>query len=304
MPNQLLIPILLGLMISILIAGSFMSSAQPPGNYLDLDDANRIYYEYNHAKKSKDQPTFILSHGLASSMFDLKPLATKLQDYGSVLNWDRLSYGYSFANIPDSLTIQYTYRRTQQLLAGLDIRHPFIYVGYSLGTIHAIHFQRQNPDLVKALILIDPPLQAEKLRERNYYNTYLPSFIESLQQNIFQARFGWSQLKARFRVLAGREDPQREPIYSLKHQQASLIEAQAFPRFLDQVDYSSSFGKLPLLVFSRGRGVDLKIVKDFVSLSQHSAHKIYPSFGHSDFISPEASGLISKDIVDFLESIQ
>ena len=270
-------------------------------NRLLLDQNNQIYYEYSFDQTQSNQPVFLLSHGLAGSMLDMKPLATKLSVYGSVLNWDRLSYGKSKAILPTPLTVEFTRKRTEALLNGLSIKRPIIYVAYSLGTVHAVHFQRQNPHLVNALVLIDPPLPAEKLRERNFYNTRLPGFIETLKRDRLFAMIGWRQLKAFVRTLIGMEEPERQAIYSLGHTEASIAEAESFPDFIDEVDYQTSFDNLPLLVFSRGMAVDRKVVKAFVGLSKNSEHIIYPDFTHSDFISLQAATSLSNDISKFLE---
>ncbi|WP_235834573.1 alpha/beta fold hydrolase [Actinomadura logoneensis] len=100
-----------------------------------------------------DAPTLLLSSGLGGAWFDWEPVIELLGDRYRVLAFDRPGLGLSpAARRPASL------RRDVGVLADLarTSPEPVTVVAHSMAGFHAEALARLHPDLVRALVLVDP----------------------------------------------------------------------------------------------------------------------------------------------------
>ncbi|MFC6882814.1 alpha/beta fold hydrolase [Actinomadura yumaensis] len=100
-----------------------------------------------------DGPPLLVTSGLGGAWFDWAPTLARLDGTYRLTVFDRPGLGRSPAgNAPPSL------RREVAILAGLAARagEPVTVVAHSMGGFHAEAFARQRPDLVKAMVLVDP----------------------------------------------------------------------------------------------------------------------------------------------------
>lgn len=99
----------------------------------------------------------VLLHGfLANKNYWIK-LIPRLAG-NNIITLDLLGFG----NAPKPKTSQYTYDEhvtyIQSKLQELGVKTPFILAGHSTGAILAARFALQNPNAVKKLIMLNPPL--------------------------------------------------------------------------------------------------------------------------------------------------
>ncbi|WP_245627859.1 alpha/beta fold hydrolase [Actinomadura oligospora] len=100
-----------------------------------------------------DAPTLLLSTGLGGAWFDWEPVIALLSDRYRVLAFDRPGLGLSpAARRPASL------RRDVAVLADLARTSggPVTVVAHSMAGFHAEGLARLYPELVRALVLVDP----------------------------------------------------------------------------------------------------------------------------------------------------
>lgn len=124
----------------------------------------RIYSINNlniHTLRSNSQKTpLILLHGLMLSGACWIPTARELEkDYEVILPDSRghghssaLDHGYSYENLA---------RDVSKLITTLKLKNPIV-LGHSMGGMTAAVLASQNPNLLKALILVDPPFLTTK----------------------------------------------------------------------------------------------------------------------------------------------
>lgn len=101
-----------------------------------------------------DGPPVLLDSGLGGAWFDWDPVVALLRDAYRVTVFDRPGLGASpAATAPPSL------RRDVALVAALAERgagRPVTIVAHSMAAFHAEALARVRPDLVRALVLVDP----------------------------------------------------------------------------------------------------------------------------------------------------
>ena len=99
----------------------------------------------------------VLLHGFLANKNYWSKLIPQLGDQ-TVIALDLLGFG----NAPKPKTSQYTYsshiEHIQTQLKNLKIKSPFILAGHSMGAVIAARFALQNPNAVKKLIVLNPPL--------------------------------------------------------------------------------------------------------------------------------------------------
>ncbi|WP_433333168.1 alpha/beta fold hydrolase [Spirillospora sp. CA-294931] len=105
-----------------------------------------------------DGPPLLVSSGLGSAWFDWKPTVELLRARHRVVNFDRPGLGLSpVGQAPPSL------RRDVAILAGLARRErvPVTLVAHSMAGFHAEGLARLHPELVRALVLVDPSYERD-----------------------------------------------------------------------------------------------------------------------------------------------
>lgn len=99
----------------------------------------------------------VLLHGFLANKNYWTKLIPRLEN-NNVIALDLLGFG----NAPKPKTSQYTYsshiEHIQTQLKNLKIKSPFILAGHSMGAVIAARFALQNPNAVKKLIMLNPPL--------------------------------------------------------------------------------------------------------------------------------------------------
>jgi pimeloyl-ACP methyl ester carboxylesterase len=111
-----------------------------------------------HSIVSGSGPPVILIHGLAASLKDWGSLMPAIASLGC-RTWalDLPGHGDSQKPVdPEFYSTGAFFAAIEDWLADLPDQPPYILVGHSLGGYFSLRFTLRNPELVRALVLIDP----------------------------------------------------------------------------------------------------------------------------------------------------
>src|SRR4051794_11572630 len=105
-------------------------------------------------------PAVLLVHGIAEAAETLAPLADALPGRARVIAYDRRGYGSSGAPEPYEATT--AHERAEDAAAVLRAvgAVPAVVYGNGFGALVALDLLVRRPDLVRAAVLVDPPLFA------------------------------------------------------------------------------------------------------------------------------------------------
>lgn len=101
-------------------------------------------------------PAVLLVHGTAPAAWGTLPAS--LAATNRVVTYDRRTFGDSPAPAPPSLTVHASDAAAVIEASGA----PATIVGWSLGGVIALEVAATRPDLVEALVLLEPPLHAKR----------------------------------------------------------------------------------------------------------------------------------------------
>src|SRR5215212_1454119 len=99
----------------------------------------------------------LLIHGTAARLWGA--CARELAEYGRVIAYDRRSFG---ASIHPPVSDLGRHREDAAALLRARDAVPAVVVGWSIGGVVALDLALEHPGLVRALVLIEPPLHAKR----------------------------------------------------------------------------------------------------------------------------------------------
>lgn len=101
--------------------------------------------------------TVLLVHGTAARLWG--PVAEELAASARTVDYDRRSFG---ASVHPPVTDLTRHRRDAAALLDALGSGPAVVVGWSIGGVVAIDLALEHPELVRALVLVEPPLHAKR----------------------------------------------------------------------------------------------------------------------------------------------
>jgi pimeloyl-ACP methyl ester carboxylesterase len=143
-----------------------------------------IYSEYYQNSSAKFKGTIIFENGSGTDITEWKSnpkFFNCVMKIGSVFLYDRNGLGKSPADVHLSsnnpITAKLVSDKLAKLLTQLHIKPPYILVTHSYGAIYSGYFTLSHPNLVKAIIMIDPvPKNFE------FSNTMIHKYAKGLQE--------------------------------------------------------------------------------------------------------------------------
>ncbi len=99
-------------------------------------------------------PDVLLEHGGGGTTQDWRLLEPLLAAHTRVFSYDRAGSGDSPRDDLGRGAVANS-QRLSKLIEKLEIRKPFVMVGYSLGGLYARHYAALHPDQVSAIVLLD-----------------------------------------------------------------------------------------------------------------------------------------------------
>ncbi|GAB3143017.1 alpha/beta fold hydrolase [Marisediminicola antarctica] len=103
-------------------------------------------------------PVVVLVHGIASSSVTFENLIPLITDRHRVIAVDLLGFGESLAPESATFTIEEHVEALEDTLDALRLRHPFVLVGHSMGSLIASRYAATNRKRVSKLVLVSPPV--------------------------------------------------------------------------------------------------------------------------------------------------
>ncbi len=121
---------------------------------------------FNYKKIGEGKPTIVIEAALGDVGKSWEEIQLEIAKYSTVITYDRLGLGKS----DSAKTVRSIENLSEELNLFLEqekLEAPFILVGHSLGGFIVRKYQRDHPDKVAGLILIDPTheYQYERLME-------------------------------------------------------------------------------------------------------------------------------------------
>ncbi|MBC7723950.1 MAG: alpha/beta hydrolase [Burkholderiaceae bacterium] len=103
-------------------------------------------------------PVVILVHGIASSAVTFENLVPLIDDRHRVIAIDLMGFGESVAPPDAQFTIEEHVEALAETLVSLRLRHPFVLVGHSMGSLIAARYAATHNRRVTKLVLVSPPV--------------------------------------------------------------------------------------------------------------------------------------------------
>jgi pimeloyl-ACP methyl ester carboxylesterase len=143
----------------VLLAAAINSSAAPPPGIPDgwTDGyvyANGIRIHYYHAGSNPRKPVMVMVHGVTDNGLCWTTLTWKLQDQYDIYMPDTRGHGLSdpFTPIDDADTLV---KDVAEFVRAMKFEKPIL-MGHSMGAATVMRLGAEDPDLAKAIIMLDP----------------------------------------------------------------------------------------------------------------------------------------------------
>jgi pimeloyl-ACP methyl ester carboxylesterase len=163
----IIVLLLILLIAPFLIPVSPLEDTVPPEQLADPDsrfvDINGLQVHYKIA--GQGEPTLVLLHGFAASVFSWREVMEPLSDIGTVMAFDRPAFGLTQRPLPGEWVGESPYGAETQveltvgLLDELGVERAIL-VGNSAGGTIALLTALTYPQRVQALVLVDPAVYA------------------------------------------------------------------------------------------------------------------------------------------------
>ena len=300
-----------------------------PGRIVNVNGLN-----YHLNCTGTGSPTIVLEAGLGESILSWYPVQAKFAKTTQVCAYDRAGLGWSDPAY-GLMSPEQVATNLHTLLRNASITPPFVLVCHSRGGIFCRNYYYQFTHEVKGLVLVDSTHEQGAFREYPYAQAdYLKQrtqiAIAPLLSRIGVIRLmGWanadrlpSPLPAD--ILAAKSAVQNRTDTTL----AVVNEIAMMRKSLDATTPPpSSLGKLPLVVLTAGKGIDIGLAEreatasnssvenavavarleralqeELAALSSNSRHVIAEKSGH--FIMYDQPDLLVSNVLELLNSIR
>jgi pimeloyl-ACP methyl ester carboxylesterase len=153
--------------LTLLIIGPLLIPMRPLKNTFsphELADDDSEFVEVNgldiHVKRrGQGEPTFLLLHGFAASLYTWHAVMESLSKLGSVIAFDRPGFGLSERPLTWGGKNPYSLKSQVELVTGLLDRYGIkraVMVGSSAGGTISLQVAQAYPERVSGLVLVDP----------------------------------------------------------------------------------------------------------------------------------------------------
>lgn len=256
-----------------LAAGTAQAAPDPwaayakPQTLAAVDGGRRI----NLVCQGKGAPTVILTAGLGGWSSAWATVAPDVARHVRVCAWDRAGYGFSDAS-PAPQTVAATTADLEAALTSARIKGPYVMVGHSAGAYEVLRFTDRHRADVAGIVLVDPSvpdqaarfaaLSPELTKADNTAMTLAANFQRQCGKRLADGslKAGDATWKTCFRMFPELPAPVTEALIAADRSpgrfdtKASLAE-QFAPSSAAVVDAKRTYGDLPLIVLTQGKGL-------------------------------------------------
>ncbi len=161
--------------------------------------ANGITIHYYRTGGDK-KPSILLLHGITDSGQCWLRVAHELEGSYEVITTDARGHGHSGTSTDFSIALLAD--DAAAVIQALGLEKPYVW-GHSMGAITAATFAAAYPDLVRAIVLEDPPLRDEPLIQTTPDKALFQTGSEQQEQNGWQWLFELRALPREERIARG-----------------------------------------------------------------------------------------------------
>ena len=281
----------------------------PPGNLIDVGGFKMHIDCIGHGN-----PAVILdalSGGFSSYWAFIQPEVAKQV---RVCAYDRAGFGWSESD-PEPESPQRTAQILHALLTNAGIEGPFVLVGHSKGGLYVRQFAEMFPQEVAGLVLLDSAHPDQFQRHPDWLKgdtsvllRWMPLIKALLRLGVGHAYFALGG-EADFPDLPARQHAEIASAWSsVRYWQSQEASMSGAERIFQQSQSLGSLGDLPLMVISRGTGLDGgwgEQQAELAALSTNSAHLVVEDSTHVSLIfNPDHAQIVSQAILQVISSVQ
>jgi len=281
----------------------------PPGNLIDVGG-----FKMHIDCAGQGQPTVILealSGGFSSYWAWVQPEVAKQV---RVCAYDRAGFGWSESD-PEPESPQRTAETLHILLTNAGVEGPYVLVGHSKGGLYVRQFAEMFPQEMAGVVLLDSAHPDQFQRHPDWLQgdtsvllRWMPLIKALMRLGVGHAYFALGG-EVDFPELPARQHDEIASAWSsLRYWQSQEASLRAAERIFQQSQRLGSLGDLPLMVVSRGTGLDGgwgEQQDELAALSTNSAHMIVEDSTHVSLIfNPDHAQLVSQAILQVIGSVQ
>ncbi len=257
----------------------------------------------------KPGPAIVLVTGLGGSLEQWDTVQRGLSANAPVLAYDRTGMGFSDATREHDAVAQ------ADELAGLlnapELSPPFVIVSYSLSAMLARVFASRHPDLVGALVFLDPTVPAlQPATTPKAQLTFKRVYMRGAVSTTLKALVGYLRFKQFIRYRhdppTGVEEKERAIVESFHHWLALAGDALALDRSSQEAEETPGFGRGPVAVLSTIDPLETEAEpaaayqRNLAAKSSCGTFQSAPKLPHTTLLSdPNGSRAVTAFIRDF-----
>jgi pimeloyl-ACP methyl ester carboxylesterase len=265
----------------------------PPGQLYDVGETSLHLRRFGDGERN----TVLLEAGGARAMSSWWGwVVRRVRNDGTVASYDRAGLGWSLA-VSGDVSAQAGSERLRTLIHRSALPTPVILVAHSLGALHARVFTAQYPDLVAALVLVDPthPDQVSRLGVPPPGSRQLEAHVQRIiAAATVPALFHWACRSLVKRTPLGQLPPQDATAaagcyLTTRHLSATAAEGRAWKATVTQAAHVDQLG-VPVTIIS-GSVADpgwLVLQAEHLSLSSDSRHVVVAGASHDSLLLNDA----------------
>jgi pimeloyl-ACP methyl ester carboxylesterase len=154
------------------VSSQWKKSPEPPGGMIDIG-GRRLYARITGA----GGPAVVILHDILSYSPEWWEIQDRLSTLTRVVTYDRAGYGWSEAR-SDAGTSRRIVNDLESLLRQIELTGPCILVGHGIGGLYALQYAFAHPQLVCAVVLVDPVTMYERRFREGLSDTVFRNLID------------------------------------------------------------------------------------------------------------------------------
>lgn len=272
----------------------FAQIGEPPGRLIDVG-GRKLHI---HCTGS-GAPTVILEAGASSFSLDWSLVQPEIAKTNRVCSYDRARMGWSDPGPAD--TAANTVQDFKNLLRTVNEKGPYVLVGASMGGIYVRLYQKQYPDEVVGMVLVDPTHELRSFTTlegktvpiasitAEQYRTVLPKREVKIPRRPPQTGDPFTRLPENLYKTRLELDKRMIDSYppsvgpDIAGERALAEQATLAELYQARQRAPHSLGSLPLVILTRGLDTDKERIAaydELATMSTRSRHTVVADAGH------------------------
>lgn len=309
-----------GLLFQAVAAAADQARSPPPGRLVGVT-GGRIHIHCVGERGSR--PTIVVETGAGNWSVHWAAIQERLASSFRVCTYDRLGLGWSRTEMGADPAVAEAPVRLREALNQVGEAGPYVLIGHSYGGYLVRLFQREFPEDVAALVLVEAGHEAQLERLPGFRSLVIEQAPPQMQGAAWIARFGvlramgirsGDNFLTSERLRAADAEARSARFYTV-----FAREIETTPAIAAAVAAEPGLGEIPLLVLSAGRSTDFycgeatgfeceptqrawdQMQAELATLSSRAEHRIIAHATHA--IQADAPQEVTAAIADFVASL-